>query len=908
MVVVEGGLGGKEEKVTKSKRKPKASKATVSDPTTDPSLTLTPTSKLTPLMAEELSHPNLRPPKGKKIAELLETMTTIDGAVNAANSVKFHDKARVDRVMITESETGDTIVKVRLRSSRVPAIGDKLASQGPQKGVIGELRAKVDMPFTADGMTPDVLIVTHCLKGDTRIMTSTGPVMIQDLVANPTIARVMSCDSITGICVWGGITNAFKIGHHRPMVRVTSMSGLSVDVTPDHRLQVLSRAADGTYKPLMKAVQELTPYRDRLVVRGGPTAALSNDGPGLHISWSDTDEIVPAFETLQFLGYEGAISLWRAKLLAKLLGFVHSQRYLTQQTHAVRLHISSTADCCEVLGDTRRLGFTVLIDEYVPSDEVQYNLTLSADLSKLLAKLGAKTATVPEWIVRGPDSIKASYLSGYHGSSGSEFLMTRHASEIRVNAMKFSAYPSVLEQYVKLYTDLGVEVRQSSVLPLTIEFNQREDNLLRLADVIDYGYCSAKRNASAAPIHWLRLKSRGYVLDYSRFLELTSPFTQVEIQAIRNQDYTILGQYDTRRGIMYDLLTEITPSEPGNVYDFTTISTYHNFVANGLVSSNCIPSRMTVAQLTSMMAGVVACTSGRLVDSTSFKENENVAASLARSLLDHGLTPHGSTVMYDGITGEQLEGEVFMGVTTYQRMRQQTVDKYHCRARGQVQLLTRQPTEGKATSGGLRLGEMERDSICLNAYITISPGIAVQLRDLETNRGSVLTMDMDSVTRNIISMRQLGWHRKGFSPCLQAQLQDGRILTATHNHEIMTSNGNWVTMERLVPGTSRVAVTMEGAHRDLSDGALGGWSLQAGEFTINQTRQALAFARLLGHTLADGTRSGFAGAWSLGTEADCIVMIEDLELLCGQPRRTYRFDGIVYRVCMPACLVRAFAT
>ena len=301
----------KEER-TKAKRKTRAPK-TVAEPAAPEDV------MFQPLMAEEMSHPNVRPPKGKKIAELLETMTVLDAGANAANAVKFHDPAVVDRVMVTEHENGDTICKVRLRSSRVPAIGDKLASQGPQKGVIGEIRAQVDMPFTQDSIVPDVLLVTHS-----------------------------------------------------------------------------------------------------------------------------------------------------------------------------------------------------------------------------------------------------------------------------------------------------------------------------------------------------------------------------------------------------------------------------------------IPSRMTLAQLTSMMAGVVACMSGQLVDSTSFKENQDVAKGLAESLLKHGLTPHGSTVMYDGITGEALEGEVFMGVTTYQRMRQQTVDKYHVRGRGQVQLLTRQPTEGKATSGGLRLGEMERGApkfshpiahIIPSGFSPLICAISVMFADCHINAG-----------------------------------------------------------------------------------------------------------------------------------------------------------------------------
>jgi DNA-directed RNA polymerase II subunit RPB2 len=313
-----------------------------------------------------------------------------------------------------------------------------------------------------------------------------------------------------------------------------------------------------------------------------------------------------------------------------------------------------------------------------------------------------------------------------------------------------------------------------------------------------------------------------------------------------------------------------------------------------IMNPHALPSRMTINQLMESVLGKSCCIEGKLGDSTPFTESSvNIAEKLCDRLGMNGYGRTGTEMLYSGITGKPM-GKVFIGTVYYQRLKHLVDDKMHARAQGPNATLTRQPLEGRSRDGGLRFGEMERDCYCGSTLISLSCGLSIKMNSMIKPGWNVLSWD--NTTRSIIKAKQTHYLDKGKRPCVELRLQDDRTIILTHDHPLLTNNGNWIKAKDLDLENDKLKVGMRCPEMDIEQeiNDCSEWSLEVGKLTfkaynMEEYLRTLAFARIIGILTTDGhiTKDRKAAYIYLGHKLDVQQIQDDFNLL-GCDVRAYK--------------------
>jgi DNA-directed RNA polymerase II subunit RPB2 len=328
-----------------------------------------------------------------------------------------------------------------------------------------------------------------------------------------------------------------------------------------------------------------------------------------------------------------------------------------------------------------------------------------------------------------------------------------------------------------------------------------------------------------------------------------------------------------------------------------------------IINPHAIPSRMTIAQLKETVLGKVLIELGLFGDGTSFGEFD--MNDICSELINLGYESHGNELMYNGLTGEQIEYSVFIGPVFYQRLKHMVNDKAHSRAIGPMVNLTRQPAEGRSRDGGLRFGEMERDCEIGTTPIVTTSGHSVLIKNMASCNFEVL--GWDEKTDKMIPSKQTGFLYKGERECVQLTFEDGRTNICTPEHPVLTSNNQWIKAKDLKIGEQKVksSVTYPIADYNEEIKECAGWQLQVGDLlfktnTVDDYKKTLVLAKLIGYLITDGNVSKNKNCYSsnlfLGHMIDVNSLLNDLKILCNTKQTKFKCKNL-YSIRIPAALI-----
>ena len=306
-----------------------------------------------------------------------------------------------------------------------------------------------------------------------------------------------------------------------------------------------------------------------------------------------------------------------------------------------------------------------------------------------------------------------------------------------------------------------------------------------------------------------------------------------------------------------------------------------------IINPHAIPSRMTIAQLKETLLGKVLLELGLFGDGTSFGELD--VYTIRNELLKLGYENNGNELLYNGLSGEQIESSIFIGPAFYQRLKHMVNDKQHSRSIGPMVNLTRQPAEGRSRDGGLRFGEMEKDCAKGDTPITLSHGISVRLDSLSKNIGHANIMSWSEEKNGIIPAKQVAFMDKGMRECVELTYEDGRKNTFTEDHPLLTSDNTWVKAKDIQLNVTKIKTSITCPLVDINEEIkeCSEWKLQVGNIllktdTHEEFMKTLAFARIIGLLITDGhmNMKDKVAMLFLGHMIDVYSVLEDIKMFC----------------------------
>ena len=313
-------------------------------------------------------------------------------------------------------------------------------------------------------------------------------------------------------------------------------------------------------------------------------------------------------------------------------------------------YLGEEADVFQIADDISALGFgNVYINRRTTNFEDKktgristyrtWNVAKNGAFSYLMVLLGGfagkktnMSRSLPSWLVNAELSIKREFLSAFQGGDGSRLAYQKNDKTWKphISVTGQATYNEYLEDTIKYMTQITIMFKEFEInssikthivdenkMQVCIVFENSSENLARYADIINYTYCEEKRRTSAPIIEHLKIKEFNkirreqhyqYIINNHSTISILDLATKTKLsekqirkvisknkngicQTTRFTTDIIYDQYlknnMTNNGCVSIPILSIVEIEPELVYDFTTRSDNHSFVASSFVTHNC---------------------------------------------------------------------------------------------------------------------------------------------------------------------------------------------------------------------------------------------------------------------------------------------------------------------------------